>query len=104
MQSNEPITASLKSLMREHGLTYRALATLIQTRDHDGRGVTHVYLCGLASGREHPSRRSLELIAVSLGLEPTYFPEYRLAELRRQLNEREVGFRAAWARYDELVS
>jgi hypothetical protein len=32
-----------------------------------------------------------------------HFAEYRLAELRRELNGREVGFEAAWRRYSELV-
>jgi hypothetical protein len=31
----------------------------------DGRGVTYAHLCGLTSGCEYPSRRSIELIAAS---------------------------------------
>jgi transcriptional regulator with XRE-family HTH domain len=81
--------------MRERGLTFRGLATLTQAHDADGCGVTYAYLCGVTSGREYPSRRSIELIAASLDLEPDHFAEYRLAELRRQLNGREVGFEAA---------
>jgi transcriptional regulator with XRE-family HTH domain len=101
--SAEPITVTLRALMGERDVTYRALADLTRARDPEGRGVTYAYLCGLASGREYPSRRSLELIAASLELEPSYFAEYRLAELRRELNGREVGFEAAWRRYSELV-
>jgi transcriptional regulator with XRE-family HTH domain len=88
--------------MRERKLTYRALADLTRAADRDGRGVTYAYLCGLTSGREYASRRSIELIAASLDVEPGYFAEYRLAELRRELNGREVGFEAAWRRYSEL--
>lgn len=73
------------------------------THDTGGRGVTYAYLCALTSGREYPSRRSLELIAASLGIEPWYFPEYRLAELRDQLDPRRAGFKAAWRRYLELA-
>lgn len=102
--SNDPITVALRPLMRERNLTYRALADLTRAQDPDGRGVTYAYLCGLTSGREYPSRRSIELIAASLDLEPSYFAEYRLAELQHQLNGREVGFHAAWQRYSELVT
>ncbi len=101
--TDEPITAALKPLMRERQLTFRALAELTQTHDTGGRGVTYAYLCALTSGREYPSRRSLELIAASLGIEPWYFPEYRLAELRDQLDPRRAGFNAAWRRYLELA-
>jgi transcriptional regulator with XRE-family HTH domain len=103
MHTDEPVTAALKPLMRARGLTFRGLADLTQAHDDDGRGVTFAYLCALTSGREYPSRRSLELIATSLGIEPDYFPEYRLAELRDELNGREVGFQAAWRRYLELA-
>ena len=101
--SEDPITITLKALMRERELTYRALAQLTRDRDPERRGVTYAYLCGLTSGREYPSRRALELIAASLDFEPGYFAEYRLAELRRELNAREVGFDAAWRRYVELA-
>jgi len=101
--TDEPITVALKQLMRERRLTFRALAELTQTHDAGGRGVTYAYLCALTSGREYPSRRSLELIAASLAIEPGYFPEYRLAELRDQLDPRRAGFKASWRRYLELA-
>jgi transcriptional regulator with XRE-family HTH domain len=101
--SCDPITVALRPLMRERKLTYRALADLTRAADDQGRGVTYVYLCALTSGREYPSQRSIELIAACLGIEPGYFAEYRLAELRRELNGREVGFEAAWRRYSQLV-
>ena len=102
-QTDEPITVALKALMRERHLTFRALADLTHAQDVGGRGVTYAYLCGLTSGREHPSRRSLELIAATLELEPDYFPEYRLARLRDELNPKRAGFQAAWRRYLELA-
>jgi hypothetical protein len=89
--------------MRERGLTVRAFAELTQAHDADRRGVTYTYLCALTSGREHPSHRSLEVIAATLDLDPGYFPEYRLAQLRDQLNPKRVGFHAAWRRYLELA-
>ncbi len=101
--SSEPITAILKPLMQERGLTYRALASLTRDEDPESRGVTYAYLCGLASGREYPSRRALELVAACLELPPSHFAEYRLAELQGQLDARRVGFEAAWRRYSQLT-
>jgi transcriptional regulator with XRE-family HTH domain len=101
-RSDQPITVALKERMRMRGLTFRTLADLTRTADPAGRGVTYAYLCGLASGREYPSRRFVELIAAGLDLEPAYFAEYRLAELH-QLNGREVGFDMAWQRSSELI-
>jgi transcriptional regulator with XRE-family HTH domain len=101
--TDQPITVALKALMRERRLTLRSLAEITRTHDPEGRGVTFAYLGGLTSGREHPSRRSLELVAASLDLEPDYFPEYQLAKLRDELNPKRAGFRAAWQRYLELA-
>ena len=102
-QTDEPITATLRPLMNERQLTFGALAGRKRENDDEGRRVTFAYLCALTSGREHPSRRSLELIAVSLGMAPDYFPEYRLAQLRDELNPKRAGFHAAWRRYLELA-
>jgi transcriptional regulator with XRE-family HTH domain len=101
--TTDPITVALKARMREQGLTFRALATLTRAHDPEGRGVTYAYLCALTSGREYPSRRSLQLIAAALGLQPRYFAEYRLAKLQEELDGRRVGFDHAWRRYCELV-
>jgi transcriptional regulator with XRE-family HTH domain len=101
--TSEPITVALKARMREQHLTFRALAAQTRAHDAEGRGVTYAYLCALTSGREYPSRRSLQLIAAALNLQPRYFAEYRLAELQEQLDGRRVGFEQAWRRYCELV-
>ncbi len=77
--------------MNEHHLSYRALADLTRAADLDGRGVSHAYLCALVAGREYPSRRAMQLLATSLHIDPDRFAEYRIAELRDQLNGREVG-------------
>jgi transcriptional regulator with XRE-family HTH domain len=101
--SDDPITIALKPLMLEAGVTFRSLSERTRAQDTAGRGVTHTYLCGLTSGREYPSTRSMELIAAALDIPPTYFAEYRLAQLQLELDGRRVGFRAAWQRYAELV-
>jgi transcriptional regulator with XRE-family HTH domain len=65
--------------------------------------VTHSYIAGLASGKEHPSPRSLELLAGALDVAPEEFAEYRLAKLRHELDPKRAGFEAARRRYLELV-
>ncbi len=52
--TEDPITVALKSLMRDRGLSFRALAELTRAHDAGGRGVTYTYLCALTSGREQP--------------------------------------------------
>lgn len=101
--TDEPLSRALPALMRERGLTYRALAA--RTREHagDATGVTSGHLANLVSGRNRASAPVLELIAAALDVRPEYFAEYRLAVLRRSLDERAVGFDAACRRYAELT-
>jgi transcriptional regulator with XRE-family HTH domain len=70
----------------------------VRRADPAGAGLTHGHLATLIAGRARPSRRALESIARALELEPDYFAEYRLAELRDQLDERRAGFDAAYRR------
>jgi transcriptional regulator with XRE-family HTH domain len=99
----EPITVTLRRLTAAAGLTYRALAQRTREFDQRGRGVTHSYIAGLASGKEQPSPRSVELIARALDVTPDVFGEYRLAILRHELDPKRSGFGAARKRYIELV-
>jgi transcriptional regulator with XRE-family HTH domain len=64
----------------------------VSTLDERGRGVTHSYIAGLASGKEQPSPRALELIAQALDVTPDAFGEYRLAKLRHELDPKRAGF------------
>jgi hypothetical protein len=50
-----------------------------------------------------PTMTALELIAAALDVRAEHFAEYRLAALRRSLDEHAVGFQAACERYVELV-
>ena len=100
--ADSPLTETLPALMREHAISYRALAAQTRLLDRHGPGISHSYLVNLAAGREIPSRRVLELLASAFELSPHHFAEYRLAELRRQLDERQVGFAAAYRTYQTL--
>jgi transcriptional regulator with XRE-family HTH domain len=100
--ADAPLTETLPILMRERRISYRALAARTRLLDADGRGLSHSYLVNLAAGRERPSRRVLELLASAFELSPDYFAEHRLAELRRQLDERQVGLATAYRTYQTL--
>ena len=94
-QSEKPFGESLRSLMRERGLTYRGLADAIGTLDE--RGMTHAHINMLANGHDRPSIRAMELIARACGVDPSYFAEYRLAVAMRELDPGEVGLEQALA-------
>jgi transcriptional regulator with XRE-family HTH domain len=101
-QTHASLAETLPALMRERSISYRALAAQTQSLDQTGSGLSYSHIANLAAGRELPSRRALELLARAFELPASYFPEYRLAELRRQLDEREVGFAAAYHTYQTL--
>ena len=94
-QSNQPFGESLRLLMGENGLSYRALAQ--RTRELDGKGMTHAHINMLAKGHDRPSMRAMELIAQACGVAPDYFAEYRLARAMRELDPNEVGLDRALA-------
>ena len=101
-QAHASLAETLPALMRERSLSYRALAAQTQSLDHAGTGLSYSHIANLAAGRELPSRRALELLARAFGFPVSYFAEYRLAEFRRQLDEREVGFATAYRTYQNL--
>jgi transcriptional regulator with XRE-family HTH domain len=91
--SDRPFGDALRTLMGELGITYRSLAEA--TREVDGRGITHAHINMLANGHDKPSMRAMELVAQACGVEPAYFPEYRLATAMRELDPAEVGLEQA---------
>lgn len=101
--SDRPLAQVLAALMSERQLSYRALANATRRADPVGEGLTHGHLANLVAGRARPSMRALELLAAALELPPSHFAEYRLADLRRQVDERAVGLRAALRRYRQLT-
>jgi transcriptional regulator with XRE-family HTH domain len=102
-EAHAPLAETLRALMRERTLTYRGLAAQTQSLDRAGNGLSYSHIANLAAGRELPSRRALELLANAFDLPASYFAEYRLAEFRRQLDEREVGFATAYRTYRTLI-
>ena len=101
-QAHAPLPETLRALMREHAITYRALAARTQSSTATGTGLSYSHIANLASGRDTPSRHALELLARAFELPVSYFAEYRLAEFRRQLDEREVGFATAYRTYQTI--
>lgn len=101
--TEQPLPKTLPNLMRGAGLTYRALAQRTRHADPTGQGLSHGHLANLTRG-EHPSARALDLLAAAFDLAPAYFPEHRLAQLRHDLDERRVGFTAAYQRYATLTA
>lgn len=89
-------------MLARQGLTLRSLSARTRAIAGD-RGISHGHIANLISGRDHPSTRVLELLAEALEVPPEHFAEYRLAALRNALDERAVGFDAAWRRYLELA-
>jgi transcriptional regulator with XRE-family HTH domain len=93
--STEPFGDTLRSLMEQRGLTYRALAEA--TRRLDGKGMTHAHINMLANAHDRPSLRAMELIAAACDVAPEHFAEYRLAAAMRELDPAEVGLEQALA-------
>jgi transcriptional regulator with XRE-family HTH domain len=56
---------------------------------------------GVQSRSRYPSADTLERVAEALEIDPSEFPEYRLARARERLDERHVGMNAALAALDE---
>src|SRR5438034_11536356 len=78
-RTRKPFARALRALKKVCGLTYRELAQ--NTRQLDGRGLTAEYINALATGRERPSIRAIELLARACDVQPDYF--VRSEERRR---------------------
>jgi transcriptional regulator with XRE-family HTH domain len=50
---------------------------------------------GKLSASRYPTVVTFERISEALGVDPSVFPEYRLAKARERLDERKVGYDAA---------
>ncbi len=84
-QTELPFRDAFADLKRASGKSFRELASDLQ--DLDGRGLSPSFLSALTKGAQRPGPRTMADIARVLGKDPTYFAEYRLAQLRALLDE-----------------
>jgi transcriptional regulator with XRE-family HTH domain len=75
---SEPFGTAVARLMRERGVSYRALAV--------ATGLSAGYLNHLVQGtRPTPSDAVMQRVAAALGTDPTRFTEHRLRRVVEQL-------------------
>lgn len=84
MVTTEPFCAAFTRLKAESRKSFRQLAAELAD---DGKRLSPTYLSDLANGLERPAPGAMARIAAVLGKDPTYFAEYRLAQLRALLDE-----------------
>lgn len=106
--SDRPAPEALRALMEHHGLSYRGLSARTRDTDPQHKGFTAVYLNQIATGEytiiKDSSLPTLELIARSVGEDPTYFREVRehLAAQEARRLTREIGLDEVLAKLREL--
>ena len=103
-QSNLAFPEALAVLMKEVGLSYRQLARKTKDVDPSGKGLTHATINMAVNRHDKITPRAIELIAKACGVPPSYFAEYRLAELRDLYDPEIVGLDKALRNYDQLLS
>ena len=78
--SEESFGATIRKLMAETGITYRALA--------DKTGLSAGYLNHVVHGnRPVPSNAHIKSLAKALGVEPEHFLEYRVRAITSRLEK-----------------
>jgi transcriptional regulator with XRE-family HTH domain len=102
--AEKPFAEALRDQMVAKKLSLRALSQATKKSDPKGKGLSHPYLSDLARGTETPSSGAIEVVASALGVAPSHFAEWRLARLRREFDERQVGLTEAVAHLDELLT
>jgi transcriptional regulator with XRE-family HTH domain len=108
MDSPEPYWQRIRRLREAAGLSQPALYRRTEDVGFDTlRALERPYhdqRNGVQSRSRYPSAQTLERVAEALGVDPSEFPEYRLARARERLDERQVGMDAALAALDEWIS
>jgi transcriptional regulator with XRE-family HTH domain len=89
--SDDPFPEAFSALKDQRRKTFRALSSDTRAADPAGHGLSHTYIGRLARGREYPVPRAIELLSLALGVDPSYFAEYRLAQFRSHFDERVTG-------------
>jgi transcriptional regulator with XRE-family HTH domain len=93
-------------LLRLRGKTSRSVLSR-RTVAYDGRGISEETIKAIENGTSaQPTIATIEAIAHALDVPPEEFPEYKLAVIRRQLDEREpphgVGLEQALSMLAEI--
>jgi len=92
---DEPFHARVKRLASEQGLSVSKVGYLAY--DPDIKGTNPDTFKSVMAGRRRVTIPLIEAVAGALGVPANVFPEYRLAQARRRLDEREVGLEEAVA-------
>lgn len=92
-EADQSLPALLRSLRGDMSRSRLSRATA----SYNGIGVSEETIKALEAGKWSATPETLRAIAHGLGIEPERFPQYRLALLRQQFDEREVGL-------DEAIS
>ena len=91
-RSDEPFPVALQKLLDEREWTQRELSR--RTSKELGWG-SHTAIALLLRGELEPTTEAMEAVAKVMRLSPSFFPEYRMAKARDQVDPRVVGFRRA---------
>jgi transcriptional regulator with XRE-family HTH domain len=97
---NEPYWVRIRRLRKEAGLSQPALFRRAPEGLSPGmiRSLEKPYVSergGKLQPSRYPRPATFERISEALGVDPSVFPEYRLAKARERLDERKVGYDAA---------
>lgn len=92
-------TESVPELLEERGISQRELARLTQRRYGWGQSAT---ISRLMTNDLSPTLEAMARIATTLQVDPTIWPEYRMAQWRHDLNPERVGLADAYATLREI--
>lgn len=93
-QANDPFMKALATRLREQGdaavtvdgnINWSVFARRLPT-------IHYETLRKIRAGERQLDRRAIEEVASAIGVEPSYFAEYRLMEAQAMFDPREVGF------------
>ena len=97
---NVPFAQALTELKAHAGMSFRELSRALA---ETGPAMSPSHLSALANGVAHPSLSTMRRLAAVFGRPPTYFAEYRLAQVRALLDEgHELGLDGALAMIEAL--
>lgn len=90
--TRKPFQEALREVLAEQDVSMRELTKRTQANDNWGNIAT---VSMYARGEQVPTLEAMEKIAKALHISPKFFPEYRLAVARRNLDPRAVGLAKA---------